>query len=111
MALVYRGKRQKSSYRERGQYTAFQHISVAELSAVLLTPKQSWTLVRAQRTLRSVWCMLMNVVLEITGPKRELLHHKWVVVTVMGVIIKEVNEVPTANVKASYQQHNNCNHD
>lgn len=34
--------------------------------------------------------------------QRELFHHKWVVVTVMGVIIKEVNEVPTANVKVSY---------
>lgn len=46
--------------------------------------------------------MLINVVLEITGPQRELLHHKWVVVTVMAVIIKEVNEVPTANVKVPY---------
>lgn len=46
--------------------------------------------------------MLMNVVLEITEPQRELLHHKWVAVTVMGVIKKEVNEVPTANVKVSY---------
>lgn len=43
--------------------------------------------------------MLMNVVLENTGQQRELLHHKWVVVTVMGVTVKEVNEVPTANVR------------
>lgn len=44
----------------------------------------------------------MNVVLEITGLQRELLHHKWVVVAVKKVIIKEVGEVPTANVKFSY---------
>lgn len=45
--------------------------------------------------------MLMNVLLEITRLQRELLHQKWVVVTVTGVIIKEVNEGPTANVRVS----------
>lgn len=46
--------------------------------------------------------MLMNVVLVITRLQGELLHQKWVAVAVMRVIIKEVNEVPSANVKVSY---------
>lgn len=70
-----------------------------ELSAVPWTPQaaldNSWGL-------RSMWCMLMNAVLEITWLQRKLLHQKWVVVTVMGVIIKEVNEGPTASVKVPY---------
>lgn len=49
-----------------------------------------------------MWCVLMNVVLEITGLQREILHHKWIVASVMGVVIKEVNEAPTANIKVSY---------
>lgn len=44
----------------------------------------------------------MNVVLVITRLQGELLHQKWVAVAVMRVIIKEVNEVPSANVKVSY---------
>lgn len=84
---------------------AFQHILGGRAVCCPLTSKQPRTILGAKHILRSVWCMLMNVVLKLTGLQRELLHHKWIIVSVMGVVIKEVNEAPTANIKVSYLNH------
>lgn len=65
---------------------AFQDILGGRAIRYPLTAKQPWMLLGVQHTLRSVWCMVMNVVLRDYVAAKRVIASEWVVVTVLGVI-------------------------